>query len=304
MRVAEILGVTRRELEEDGNGPGREGGVTAFVSDAGIDGRFAYQRVAIQLRSAILSQAMAVGAKLPNEIQLAEIFSVSRATVREALRNLAADNLIVTRKGATGGSFVAEPSIEQLGERLQVGLALLTSATNLSLEQFMELREYLEIPAAREAAVRRTPQELDVLTLTTPSNSKTLADAKHYSLNRDFHFVLIEMCHNPLLSFAAGPVFLVLQTCLDRSKLHESFHTIVTRQHRAIAKAVLKNDSSKASELMAEHLAWLEPRYRRVWRGPAERGKLSEITLPLRSGSAVGTSGLGSGQLLVDCLGW
>jgi GntR family transcriptional repressor for pyruvate dehydrogenase complex len=250
------------------------------MSRVGSDATFAYQRVTAQLRSAILSQAMPVGAKLPNEIDLAEIFGVSRATVREALRNLAADNLIVTRKGATGGSFVAEPSIEQLGERLQVGLALLTSTTNLSLEQFMELRQYLEIPAARDAAVRRAPEEIGPLILRAPSNSMALPEAQHYSLNRDFHFLIIEMCHNPLLSFSAGPVFLVLQTCLDRSKLNESFHTSVTRQHRAIAEAVRNGDSSKASTLMAEHLAWLEPRYRRIWRGPAKRDSLAELAIP------------------------
>jgi DNA-binding FadR family transcriptional regulator len=254
--------------------------VTGLMLKVGSDATFAYQRVTAQLRSAILSQAMPVGAKLPNEIDLAEIFGVSRTTVREALRNLAADNLIVTRKGATGGSFVAEPSIEQLGERLQVGLALLTTATNLSLEQFMQLRQYLEIPAARDAAVRRAQKEIDALTSMAPTNSKALPDAEHYSLNRDFHFVVVEMCHNPLLSFSAGPVFLVLQTCLDRSKLNEGFHTSVTRQHRAIAKAIRNGDGANASALMAEHLAWLEPRYRRIWRGPARRGSLTEIATP------------------------
>jgi DNA-binding FadR family transcriptional regulator len=259
--------------------------MTILTPDPGsgsASGSHAYERVASQLRSAILSQALVAGTKLPNEMQLSEIFQVSRATVREALRNLAADNLIVTRKGATGGSFVAEPSIKQLEERLQVGLSLLASARDLSVEHFMELRESLEVPASRHAAARRTPEELATLDSITPSPGISMDGARHYSLNRDFHFVLTEMCHNPLLTFSAGPVFLVLQTCLDRSKLPDSFHSSVTRQHRAIGRAVRDGDGARASELMAEHLAWLEPRYRRIWREPVDRRRPIELPAVVR----------------------
>jgi GntR family transcriptional repressor for pyruvate dehydrogenase complex len=168
-----------------------------LIPDAdNADGKHAYARVAAQLRAALLSNAMPVGARLPNEMQLAEIFEVSRATVREALRSLAADNLITTRKGVTGGSFVSEPSVHQLSQRLQVGLKLLTSATNLSVDQFMELRTSLEVPAARAAAERRTEEELEPLASTAPSKVSSLADEKHYNLNRDFHFVIIGR-HSP-----------------------------------------------------------------------------------------------------------
>ena len=44
------------------------------------------------------------GARLPNEVVLAQQFGVSRATVREALRLLTAQSLIRTAKGAGGGS--------------------------------------------------------------------------------------------------------------------------------------------------------------------------------------------------------
>jgi GntR family transcriptional repressor for pyruvate dehydrogenase complex len=241
-----------------------------LVSDPGsdTDNGHAYERIAGQLRSAILSRATPPGARLPKENELAAIFGVSRATVREALRSLAAEDLITTRKGATGGSFVAEPSIEQLSDRLRAGLSMLTPTSAISLEQFMELRRFLEISASRVAATRRTSEEVAILSSAVPSRLDSLSEEEHYHHNRDFHFVLAEMCHNPLLLLAAEPVFLVLQTCLDRTKMQAGFHRTVSRHHRAIARAVHDQAGDLAAELMAEHLAWLEPCYRRVWREP------------------------------------
>ena len=70
----------------------------------------AYEVVAARLRSEILEGARPPGARLSNEMVLAEEFGVSRATIREALRLLGAENLIRTAKGAGGGSFVARLS--------------------------------------------------------------------------------------------------------------------------------------------------------------------------------------------------
>ena len=50
---------------------------------------------------------------LPSETELCEHFNVSRSTVREALKRLAAQNLIRTQRGATGGAFVNRLSYDQ-----------------------------------------------------------------------------------------------------------------------------------------------------------------------------------------------
>ena len=66
--------------------------------------RKAYEQVADQIRELIMTGAISPGQRLPNEAALTAQFGVSRATVREALRVLAAQNLIRTSKGSTGGS--------------------------------------------------------------------------------------------------------------------------------------------------------------------------------------------------------
>ncbi|SRR5216683_1959487 len=234
-----------------------------------LDAVYEYERIAEQLRSSIVSGEIRPEHRLPNEIDLAGSFGASRATVREALRCLAAEGLIRTRKGMTGGSFVTSPSAAETSERLRLGLNLLSPS--LSLEDFMEIRSFLEVPGSRMAASRRTEEEVAALTGTMPSGQAPGSDDEYYESNRDFHLVLIVMGHNPLLRVTAEPMFLVLQTCLDRTRLGHSFHTAVGRHHRAIADAVGEQDCDLAAQLMAEHLEWLTPRYRRVWRGGARR---------------------------------
>ena len=82
--------------------------------------RKAYEQVADQLRELIMTGELAPGERLPNEALLAREFGVSRATVREALRVLAAQNLLRTAKGAGGGSYVTIPTVDHISEFLRV----------------------------------------------------------------------------------------------------------------------------------------------------------------------------------------
>src|ERR671934_2452266 len=66
--------------------------------------------LAQRVRAAILVGDLPVGSQLPTEHELVRQFGVSRATVREGLRLLEADGLIVTRPGRRGGATVCQPS--------------------------------------------------------------------------------------------------------------------------------------------------------------------------------------------------
>ena len=70
----------------------------------------AYQLLADSLRTQITSGRLRPGERLPTEPQLCVRSGVSRSTVREALRLLTSQHLIVTTRGVTGGSYVARPT--------------------------------------------------------------------------------------------------------------------------------------------------------------------------------------------------
>jgi DNA-binding FadR family transcriptional regulator len=226
----------------------------------------AYELVEMRLRERIFEGVLEEGARLPKETVLAEEFGVSRATIREALRLLAAHGLIRTAKGAGGGSFVTVPSAGQLSESLRSGIDLLTTADDLTLEELLEVRELLEVPAARLAARRRSDEDLALLWEAIPERPLHLPTQEQFVYNRDFHSCVIASCGNTLLSIAAAPVFAVLQTHLSRSKLGRAWHGSINDHHRGIAAAIEGGDEQAAAEQMHDHLAWLRPYYEEAWR--------------------------------------
>ena len=225
-----------------------------------------YELVAARLREQILEGVLGEGARLPKETVLAEDFGVSRATTREALRLLAAQGLIRTAKGAGGGSFVTVPSAGHLTESLRSGIGLLTTADDLTLEELLEVRELLEVPAARLAARRRSDEDLLMLEAAIPDRPLHLPTQEQFVYNRDFHSCVIAACGNTLLTIAAAPVFAVLQTHLSRSRLGRTWHRSINDHHRGIAAAIEAGDEQGAADQMHDHLLWLRPYYEKAWR--------------------------------------
>jgi DNA-binding FadR family transcriptional regulator len=84
-----------------------------------------YEVVAERLRQRVVHGELPPGSRLPNEATLAVDFGVSRATVREALRMLATQNLIRTSKGAGGGSYVTLPSVNGVSDFVESSITML-----------------------------------------------------------------------------------------------------------------------------------------------------------------------------------
>ena len=168
--------------------------------------RKAYEQVNDQLRELIVSGELAPGERLPNEAVLAREFGVSRATVREALRILTAQNLIRTTKGAGGGSYVTLPTVDHISEFLRGNLNLLSEADHVTLEEFLELRELIEVPAARLAAERASPADVERLRDTIPEQPLRMTTQEQFSFNKGFHTVDRRGVreHAPLHRHAAG----------------------------------------------------------------------------------------------------
>jgi GntR family transcriptional repressor for pyruvate dehydrogenase complex len=237
--------------------------------------RKAYEQVADQLRDLIMSGELAAPQRLPNETALAAQFGVSRPTIREALRELSAMSLIRTTKGANGGSFVTVPTVDHISAFLSANMSLLSQSEHVSLDELLEAREFLEVPAARLAARRRTEDDLEKLRAAIPGRLD-LGTEQQFIHNKDFHSALVLASGNTLLSICAQPVFSVLQTNLKRSTLGRRFHRRVTDEHRTLLAAVEAGDETTAVEQMHAHLDFLRTMYEKVWRYPTPTEALPE----------------------------
>lgn len=227
--------------------------------------RKAYEQVYDQLRELIIRGELARGERLPGELALAQQFGVSRGTVREALRALAAHNLVRTAKGASGGTFVTLPTVDHISAFLQANIGLLSETNDVTLEEFLEARRLLEGFAARQCALRHTEADLDRLRATMV-NSQQLSVEDQFHFNKEFHSVLVDGAGNTLLRISAQPIFSVLQTNLRRDELDPSFGEHVEHDHRAILAAIERGDGDAAAGEMDRHLDFLSQTYKSMWR--------------------------------------
>jgi GntR family transcriptional regulator, transcriptional repressor for pyruvate dehydrogenase complex len=242
--------------------------------------RKAYEQVYDQLRGLIIRGELGRGERLPGEVDLARQFGVSRGTVREALRALAAHNLVRTAKGASGGTFVTLPTVDHISAFLQANIGLLSETNDVTLEEFLEARRLLEGFAARQCALRHTEADLDRLRATMVEPG-VISVAEQFHYNKEFHSVLVDGAGNALLRIAAQPIFSVLQTNLRRDELDASFGERVERDHRAILAAIERGDGDTASAEMDQHLDYLSRTYTSMWRSP-ENAKFPRSRRPPR----------------------
>lgn len=220
----------------------------------------AYLRISDVLRRRILSGELRPGDRLPSPDELAATHRIGRSTVREALRLLEAENLVVTARGVTGGTFVNRPDPTEVARTFTNGLFLLSISDAVGLDQLLEARRLLEVPAAGMAAdlVSADPSLVEPLTATIPDGPVT----ERFAANRDFHTALLRTTGNPVLATMTMPLFEVLGTRYRRDPGDASWER-VDEEHRAIHAAVAAGDAPEARRLMDGHLDGLHDVYRR-----------------------------------------
>lgn len=221
----------------------------------------AYHQVAAQLRALILRGGLGPGERLPTEPELSTMFGVSRSTIREALRVLSSQGLVVTTRGALGGTSVALPEPEHIGGVLEASLGLMSGTDAVNVEQFLEIREQLEVPAAGFAARRRSAAHLDAMEACLDDAKENVEQAEQFPGHVAFHHLLLEATGNPLLTVIAQPVLGVLRGHYLREAAPKQFWRTVFHDHRTIFDLVKARDHEAAAEAMQGHLTRLRPVY-------------------------------------------
>lgn len=227
--------------------------------------RPAYEQVADQLRQLILVGDLKPGDQLPVEARLCEIFGVSRSTVREAVRLLAAQDLIHTTRGVAGGSFVSPMDAQTVSAHLRMRLSLMADADAISVDEMLEARELLEVPAASLAAERASGEQIAALQAAADSERQARFRPKApFDGHREFHQLLVEASGNRLLSLMNTPNFQVLQARFTRGDMPAAFWAAIDEDHRLIAQAVANRDRDAAASTMTHHLHRLHDLYREL----------------------------------------
>ncbi|HXA32922.1 MAG TPA: FadR/GntR family transcriptional regulator [Acidimicrobiales bacterium] len=216
------------------------------------------QQVEEQLVEGIVSGELAVGERLPPESELARMFSVSRSTVREALRSLTGVGLIETIPGASGGSFIRELHFQRLGDHVGELIDLVVRLGNAQRSDVATVRRIFEVPSCRLAAIHRTSDDLDVLRQVVDRQKVVSIDSPEVpSLDVEFHGAIASASGNPVLAALVHGLHSVAQPVQ-----HLALTADVGRQtvihHVAIVQAIAEQNPDVAEEAIRAHLAYLD----------------------------------------------
>ena len=142
------------------------------------------------------------------------------------------------------GSYVQVPSVGHISKVLHSSINLLTAAHHVTVEELLEARELLEVPAARLAAERRANDDVTRLRQCIHDSGPTVDAAVELAHNTDFHAIVLATSGNTLLAIAAQPVFNVLMSGFSHSSLGTRFHQSVSGM---ASRASSRNESDAST---------------------------------------------------------
>lgn len=205
-----------------------------------------------KISRAILEGRLKPGDALPSEARIAEAFGVSKAVAREAVRDLAANGMVLVQQGKV--SRVRAPDAEPLDRFFR--FAVRGSANGLS--QAIELRRILEPAAARLAAMRRTAADVAGLRAILAEMGRALSDVPAWiEADIRFHEAIAAATGNRLLAFQLRGLRPVNREVMERfnSRDHrgpaEWRETL--RRHVVVVDAIESGDAARAEAAMRAH---------------------------------------------------
>jgi DNA-binding FadR family transcriptional regulator len=212
------------------------------------------QRISVevmrQLKEAILYGEFKPGEKLPSERELTEQFQVSRGVIREAIRALEITGFLETRQGPTGGAFVTEPSLDNVGD---VFLDLFL-ANKVSMPEIAHVRLIIEPEVARLAAKNICEARKQALMEAQAQEFEPIvSSADIIEVNQRVHRILAEACGNHFLEAISKSMLKLTHEVVDAvNPSHKELHG--PGEHQRVINAVINGRASEAAAAMAEHL--------------------------------------------------
>jgi DNA-binding FadR family transcriptional regulator len=236
-------------------------------------------QISEQIRQSITDGTLKVDEKLPTEEELARQFSVSRPTIREALKRLAAKSLIRSRRGPSGGTFVTAPSAEEMAEDLKTSVALMVTLGVFGLSEIAEARHELEIVCVRLAVERRTDAELDRMAAEIQlQKDVSLIDAEFCASDVRFHRALVDATHSPVLQFQMFTVIEALQPVENMVIFHFRDRKTVIKQHEKILRTIRAQDLVAAEKSVNEQMNYRRKTFAKAQEWRRERDEKKATT--------------------------
>lgn len=216
-------------------------------------------QIADQIRASILGGDFTPGDKLPPERELAEMFGVSRPSVREALNALSSAGLVMSNQG---GGTVVMSLVESASAIPLSGLIRMQQDRALDV---IEVRKCMESWTAFYAAQRALPEDIRRMESIIAGMERNLEGLRpSEDLDANFHIVVARATHNIVWLHLMQTIFDAMkefqQTIWRAVYMTGDDHHLLYQHHRAVFEAIEARDPKKAREAMMAHLTFAEER--------------------------------------------
>jgi GntR family transcriptional repressor for pyruvate dehydrogenase complex len=207
-----------------------------------------------QLKEAIIKHHYRAGDKLPSERELADMFSTSRSSIREAIRSLERSGFVVVKKGVQGGAFViqkgnSKPMVDYLRDMMRL--------RQVSLEEILQVRLIIEPEVAADAALKATPEDIELLeeiTRVQLGGFDSENPVMQFDRQPRFHRIVAEITGNQVFIIIMQMLLEIHAFRMNQFKLDEKTMRRITHQHDSIIEAFKKKDKVLAFEEMKKHV--------------------------------------------------
>jgi GntR family transcriptional regulator, transcriptional repressor for pyruvate dehydrogenase complex len=202
------------------------------------------ERLAQSIRLGVLVE----GDRLPPERELADTFGVSRVTLREAIRALRDAGLVESRRGRSGGTFVASPRPARTRSRLQIEKAI-----GHGIEDALALRRVVE-PGAAALAASRTLSAADRSSLL--GYLRAASDCEPAARRREdsrLHLAIAALGGSASVTAVVAEVQMRLDELLRAIPVIPANIAHSDRQHARLVRAILAGKPQLARQVMEEH---------------------------------------------------
>lgn len=215
--------------------------------------------VAEQVKLWITERHLHPGDKLLKESALQNLFSVSKATMREALKSLEVQGLVTVSTGPNGGATVAEVPFGRTLQFLQNYLFF----KDLSVEDIYAARLIIEPEIAATSLPHLKMDDIAALERSIAFCAPTAHSLVVTQLQRredlNFHDILARANPNPLLRLMAQLINELLRHVVSLGgrtthQQYQRFGAANVSAHRSIIDAIRSNDADKVRRVMLEHI--------------------------------------------------
>jgi len=207
-----------------------------------------YEQVARKLERYIADR-LQPGDSLPSERQLAQMFDVSRSSIRDAIRSLELMGLVQPRQGA--GTLVCESTPDALANPF--ASVLLQKRRQLS--ELLDVRMIIEPPLAARAAQRASAEQLAHLqSIVRRQQEKLSRGEATVDEDSEFHYAIAQAAANNVMLEVVDLLMDMLRETRERSLLVNGRLEKSVANHQVILAALQRHNAAEAERAMRRHI--------------------------------------------------